>query len=485
MSQAPFRTSPIDNFPHHTGARALRPYQLDIAKAILAAIEVGAGQTFTVMLARQMGKNELSAQLEAHLLRRYQARGGAIVKCAPTFRPQIINSRLRLLHLLEDMGDHKERPQTAHGYIVSLGRARAMFFSAGRQAHVVGATADLLLEVDEAQDIDEEKFAKEFRPMAATTNATTILYGTAWTEDTLLAKQRALNLELERRDGIRRHFAFNWRYLAALNPAYDRFVRDEIERLGADHPIIRTQYELESVDAASRYFKPAQLAQLQGSHAPEETPGDSVYIAGLDVAGEDEQSSDQASRLANPKRDSTVLTIGRLVEGPLPGAWRVEVVHHEWWTGRDHQSQYLAVLDIIRTWRIRRIVVDATGIGEALASFLQARLGDAVVEAYKISRPTKSHLAYNLLGLVNTGRMKLHARTSTPVDREAWRQYRAAKSAILPGGWMNCYVEPADGHDDFLLSLALLAQAGNQCAAPAPAQVVVRPRQLYADEGRF
>ena len=53
-----------------------------------------------------------------------------------------------------------------------------MFLSAHEQSNVVGATADLLLEVDEAQDVDEEKFAKEFLPMAAAQNATIVLYGT-------------------------------------------------------------------------------------------------------------------------------------------------------------------------------------------------------------------------------------------------------------------------------------------------------------------
>jgi hypothetical protein len=42
---------------------------------------------------------------------------------------------------------------------------------------VVGHTADILLEVDESQDVGKEKFSKEFKPMGATTNTTTVLYG--------------------------------------------------------------------------------------------------------------------------------------------------------------------------------------------------------------------------------------------------------------------------------------------------------------------
>jgi len=479
----------IADFPHHTAYPPLRPYQIEIAQAILQSIQTGAGHTFTVLLARQMGKNELSAQLEAYLLHRHQATGGTIVKGAPTFRPQLITSRLRLLRLLGDPGNDDpgaggRRHKTAHGYIVSLGQARVLFLSAGSQSHIVGATADLLLEIDEAQDVDEEKFLKEFRPMAATTNATTVLYGTAWTQDTLLAKQQAINLEMQRRDGIQRHFQFDWRYLAALNPRYERFVLGEIERLGADHPTIRTQYELQTIEGETRFFSPTQLAQLQGTHAPEEVPGEGIYVAGLDIAGEDEHQNGQGTRLANPRRDSTVLTIGRLVETALGGGTGVEVVHHEWWTGRDHQSQYLALLDLIRTWNIRRIAVDATGIGEAIASFLEARLGDALVDAVKFSRASKSQLGYKLLEMVNTGRLKMHARTSRPVDREAWAQFRQAKRQALAGTHINFFVEPSVGHDDFLASLALLAHAGDQWAPP-DAHVVIRPRPLYADESRY
>ena len=90
------------------------------------------------------------------------------------------------------------------GHIVRFGLARAIFLSAKATAKVVGNTADLLLEVDEAQDVSVEKFDRDFRPMAATRNATTILYGTPWREGNLLDAVKKQNLELER---ARRHQA--------------------------------------------------------------------------------------------------------------------------------------------------------------------------------------------------------------------------------------------------------------------------------------
>jgi hypothetical protein len=49
----------------------------------------------------------------------------------------------------------------------------------------------MLLEIDEAQDVAIEKYDRDLRPMASPTNATTVLYGTAWSDDTLLAIERA------------------------------------------------------------------------------------------------------------------------------------------------------------------------------------------------------------------------------------------------------------------------------------------------------
>ena len=160
--------------------RTLRSYQLAPARAILASVLGRRGDTVTVMYARQMGKNELSAALEAYLLTLYQRVGGTLVKAAPTYRPQIVTSLLRLDGLLQN-------PLTAgrwrarFGYMREVGAARALFFSGQERANVVGATASLLLEIDEAQDFSAEKYAKDFRPMGATSNVTTVLYGTACT----------------------------------------------------------------------------------------------------------------------------------------------------------------------------------------------------------------------------------------------------------------------------------------------------------------
>ena len=294
------------------------------------------GVVFTVEMARQMGKNELSAHLEAYLLYRYQRRGGTIVKCAPTLSPQTLISRLRLESILD-------RPwlapywQRAHGNMVAVGKARVMFLSAHEQSNVVGATADLLLEVDEAQDVDEEKFAKEFLPMAAAQNATIVLYGTPWTKDTLLAKYKALNLAHEENTGERRHFSCPWQVGARENPRYGAAVRAQIRQRGEDDLVIRTQYCLEEVDDATGFFTPPLQAALQGTHLRQQQPqADAHYVAAVDVAGE--ETAPQQS--GQSRRDSTVVLIGERVwrHDPVLGFAlpAVNVVNAYEWTGLAH-----------------------------------------------------------------------------------------------------------------------------------------------------
>jgi hypothetical protein len=488
--------SSITAFAQDILGKPLYPYQAEVAVAILTSIAEERGRIFTVMMARQSGKNQLSAVLEAFLLTHLSA--GTIVKAAPTYAPQITHSRLRLLTMLDAPGV-RERVWHAHGNMLGLApeddaaRAhtgpRVMFFSAGEESNVVGATADILLEIDEAQDVAPDKFDRDFRPMAATANTTTVLYGTAWSDTTLLAYQRAANLEAEQRTGERLHFEYDWRTLAALNTAYRIFVEQEIARLGRDHLAIQTQYLLKPISGAGYFLTGLQQTLLQGNHAWEERPGeDALYIAGMDVAGE-QRISPTLSLMTQPeqgrvRRDSTVITIGRVSYNEL-NLPVIEVVQQAWWTGMPYIEQYAATIALVEQWNMRTLVIDATGLGSPLASLLLTRLGEQRVRPYTFTRPSKSHLAYQLLALLNSGRLKLYAREGAPrtTYEECWRQVRKARYRLPEPETLDFYVDPGDGHDDFLCSLALLTEAVPD-VLPA-ISTCVRPRPLYADEGPY
>src|SRR5207248_6737835 len=116
--------------------------QLQAARAVARSVAARQGRVFTVMMARQMGKNELSAQLEAYLLYLHAVSGGSIIKAAPTFKPQLVNSKLRLEEILARLP--RQAPWRGRfGYIIELGAATAHFLSADAESSVVGAPARL------------------------------------------------------------------------------------------------------------------------------------------------------------------------------------------------------------------------------------------------------------------------------------------------------------------------------------------------------
>jgi hypothetical protein len=129
----------------------LRPYQTEITLAILDGVSNKKGLTFSVEIARQGGKNELSTQLELLLLNLYNTEPQNLIKCSPTFKSQTVISMMRLKDRLNDVG-YAGFWEGELGYIVRLGNARAIFLSTEESANVVGNTAHILLEIDESQD---------------------------------------------------------------------------------------------------------------------------------------------------------------------------------------------------------------------------------------------------------------------------------------------------------------------------------------------
>ncbi len=442
--------------------KPLRPYQREVARAVLDSVFGKKGLTFSVEMARQGGKNELSAQLELLLLTLYIARSQNLVKCSPTFKPQTVISMMRLKDRLNDAGFDRIWVSEL-GYIIRLGNARAVFLSAEESASVVGNTAHILLEVDEAQDVSKDKYTKDFKPMGSSTNVTSILYGTTWDSATLLEETKQTNLELEKRDGVRRHFRYDWEDVAKHNPDYLAYVEGERQRLGENHPLFLTQYRLLPVRGGGGFLSAQQVVQLQGDHSRRHGPeAGKVYVAAIDIAGEAEDGEDAGLRALQPRRDSTVVTVGELDFAACNDTLRqpvIRVVEHYYWTGRRHADLYPQLVDLLRNvWHCRRVTVDATGVGEPVASFLAQALGGRV-QPFKFTQPSKSQLGFNLLAAVNCGRLKVYQRDGSDESREFWLEMEKARAQYRPNQTMSFFVDPAEGHDDFLMSLALLVEA--------------------------
>jgi len=441
----------------------LRPYQEEIMTAVLASVFYEKGLTFTVEIARQGGKNELSAQIELLVLMFSMTESKNLIKCSPTFKPQTVVSMNRLKEKLNSSG---LAWSTEMGYIIRMGEARAIFLSADESANVVGNTAHLLLEVDEAQEVSEEKYIKEFKPMGSTTNVTNILYGTTWDDSTLLEKMKQTNLELERKDGIKRHYRVDYQEIGQYNSAYLKYVERERGRLGENHPLFLTQYRLMPIRGGGGFLSMIQRTQLQGDHTRLRNPEKGkIYVAGIDLAGEAETEEDDYLKSLKPRQDSTVFTVGELIpdsENIFGKTAKIEIIEHYAWTGRKHPELYPQFIDLIKNvWHCKSVVVDATGIGQPVASFLKNALGSRIIP-FVFTAPSKTEIGFNLLAAINSGAIKIYAADGSEEYKEFWFQMEKAKSFYRPSRTMNFYVDPNDGHDDYLMSLALLVEAGRQ-----------------------
>jgi hypothetical protein len=459
---------------------ALRGYQLAVAQAVCASVLQDQGLAFVVMFPRQSGKNELQAQIEAYLLFLLSRVGGEMVKISPTWKPQSLNAMRRLERVLRRNGAVEGLWQKESGYVYRLGQARIYFLSGGPEANIVGATASALLEVDEAQDVQIGKFDRDIAPMAASTNATRVFWGTAWTANTLLARELRGARAEQARDGVRRVFQLTADDVAAEVPAYGRFVAQQVARLGREHPSIKTQYFSEEIEGEGGMFPVERQALMRGMHAPQLAPrgAEETYALLVDVGGEDEGAA--SGNLSNPGRDSTALTVVRVdletLADPLLRAPTYRVVDRRLWTGTRHAALYGELRALADHWRARRVVVDATGVGAGLASFLERALPGRVT-AFVFSAASKSKLGWDFLAVCDSGRFR-EPQTGADAGQARfaalqelfWTQVRHCRSEPRVGPGRGLAWGVPDGtrlggevlHDDLLLSAALCAVLDGQ-----------------------
>ncbi len=463
----------------------LRNYQWEAAQAILNAIQRMQSDALVVMFPRQSGKNTLQAQLEAYLLWRYQWKAVEMVKVSPTWKPQSINAMQRLESVLQANRLTRRHWRKESGYIYRCGKARLVFFSGSLHTNIVGATASLLLQLDEAQDILPEKYDKDIAPMAAASNAPVVFWGTAWTAETLLGRELRAAQRLEQRDGRKRAFVLDATRVAQEVPAYGHFVEQQVQRLGRQHPLVRTQYFSEEISTEGRLFSAARLALMQGNHSVQYQPqANECYALLMDVGGEEHNGLSAETTATTPlltqasgQRDSSALTVVQLVfslsADQVDKRIVYQVVQRYEWTGLAHTVLYGQVKALMEHWQARYLVIDASGLGMGLASFLQQAFVGRVIP-FVFTAQSKSRLGWDFIALIESGRYKEYTVSGVDADDQSVRlqvrfyeqlkhiehQVKAERGNLLQWGVPPNARDPLSGgflHDDLVISAALCA----------------------------
>ncbi len=495
-------------FVHRASGLRLRGYQKEVAQAIVASVLYKRGLTFVVIMARQAGKNEVQAQLEAYLLLLYWDKNAEIVKASPTAIPQSLTSMRRLKRVLErNIFTRLIEWKSELGYIVRVGSARIYFLSAMENSNVVSHTASLLLECDEAQAVESSKWDKDFDPMAASTDATKVFWGTVWTSRTLLARELRAARFAERQDGIRRVFMVDANAVAAELPEYARYVAKQVAKLGRQHPLVKTQLFLEEVDAEGGMFPEWRRTLMQGDHPRLDKPHEGEIYAGLlDVAGEerdeeavssrqDAEDRNGQQRMVRGQRDSTALTIvevdtSTIADGGLQ-APTYRVVRRYLWTGTPHVLIYAQLRLILEHWGIHYLVADATGVGAGLVSFLDKAFPGRVIP-FLFTPKSKSDLGYGFLAVTDTGRFRDYsAEDDDDLGAEFQRELAAVQYEILEGPSKTMRWSVPDGtrdpttgdylHDDLVISAALCSVLDSQVFPTGKGALVLQGRDPLAE----
>jgi hypothetical protein len=476
----------VVKFSATTSGIVLRNYQDEVASAVVDSVFDRGGRSIVVIFPRQSGKNEMQAQIECYLLMVLSRVDAEMVKASPTWKPQSLNAMRRLERTLSRNLITRDRWNKESGYIYRIDNARIYFLSGSDTANVVGATANELLQCDEAQDVSIHKWDKDFAPMAASTNATRVFWGTAWTSRTLLARERQAAEELQAEDGIQRVWILNAEDVAKEVPEYGEFVAGQVAKLGRNHPMVKTQYYSEEIDAEGGMFPPDRIELMQGAHTIHTKPIEGqMYAMTIDVAGEDEGAigedpgryatgrgidAESLSLLENPARDATCVTIFNLDLSTLPaelkGAPLYRVAKRYSWIGKKHTQLHAKITQLAKEWHCMYIVVDSTGVGAGLASFLEKSFPGRVIP-FLFTTKSKSDLGWQFLAVIETERFK------EPVNSEGtfWKEIEHCRNEVLegPGRLMRWGVP--DGtrddmgdlvHDDELISSALCAVLDDQ-----------------------
>lgn len=450
--------------------RPLRGPQAEIISAVEAHVARHDGQVMTARQARQTGKNEVSAILHRrHLWRRQRYSSSQIwIRTAPTYKPQIVNSKKRLRELLNLSPSkiiryplfNNAKLITEEGYIWRIGNASVEFISSGPNANVVGGTANVCLDMDEAHKVNKAKYDEDFAPMAADKSAAAVLWGVAADGLDLISYYREHNKSIGRDD-------LNLNYpcdvFMEVNPSYAKHVEARVAALGWDHPIIKTQYRLIDVASEGSYINSAlQRNFFSGQHERELTPrADCRYEILVDIAASNEHNvEDLLEGDDDAVGDSTAIWIykvSRIVMGngifPL-----IQLVNCVWLTGVALEVQEEEIEKTIKAWRARKVTIDSVGVGRQIGETMKKKFGEFVVNAYMANATTVSEDCYDLLARLHHNSVQMFRNDGSELWAEVERQIGWTKYASKDGRMKLIKPKGQKKHIDLVKALTYINQ---------------------------
>lgn len=390
-------------------------------------------------------------------------KNGFMIGCfAPTLRQaQIVFSRMKKRigskysqEILEEFGISFD---VANGQNVILSNGSLISSQSASEGSNIEGDSYMLIIVDEAQDVGNFKYSKSISPMGAFYNATKILIGTATTFKGFFYESINRNVdEYKKGNGRRNHFQYNYEVVMKYNPSYAKYIAGEKKRLGEHSDEFQMSYNLKWILERGMFIDNKTFNSLL-----DEKEGliledmKNSHIIGIDLG---------------KKNDSTVLTsievdwdnpviIEQSKELNIPDYTVYHVKLKNWFEiqGDNWNEQYDMIMEFISHYNVAKVVVDGTGVGDAIYDRLRANLNCEVIP-YVFSKPAKSDLYKHFNSELRGGRITIPADELTRDTRE-FEKFSQEMLDLEKGYSGQCLVVShpniAGAHDDFPDSLAL------------------------------
>lgn len=229
---------------------------------------------------------------------------------------------------------------------------------------------------------------------------------------------------------------------------WEKDVTKKLERWGRDSQAFRLSYALEWDLESGMLVSDKEFDKLLNKKKGLKVDQDDLIIAGLDIG------KDIAS---------TVLTLGKIVWEPNDEDKppKIEICGWLKLSGIDYEIQHQMIVEYLFENNVQNLYADYTGVGKAVVDRLIYSVGDSVnVTPFNFSKQSKSEMWYNLIDVIQQGRLVIPANRNTVITEEYQNFEEQMKNCLkyYDGAYLVCH--KAEGYlDDFVDSLGLMCMA--------------------------
>ena len=449
----------------------LHVYQKPLARRIMESVIIGDGEEITALASRQSGKSETIAntiatlmvllprlaQLYPDLLGKFK--GGIWIGMFAPVEGQVETlfgrtvDRLTSERAKEILGDPEiddslgKVPGITRQIKLNNSGSSLTMMTANPRAKIESKSFHLIV-IDECQGADDFIVSKSISPMLAYYAGTMVKTGTPTNVKNNFYNSIQLNKRRQNntRNSRQNHFQWDWREVAKINPNYDKFVRQEMLRIGEDSDEFQMSYCCKWMLEKGMFVTSTVMDEL-GDKSQEVVRAwnRSPVVVGIDPAR---------------KMDSTVVTVV-WVDWDRPdefGYYDHRVLNWMEIQGDDWEDQYFQIVNFLSNYNVLMVGVDANGVGDAVAQRLKLLLPRAEVIPVGSSQSEQSKRWKHLKALIDRRMIGYPAHAKTTRLRSWKRFYQQMtdlETKFKGPNFLAAAPDEAHAHDDYADSLAI------------------------------